>query len=77
MNDDPNLVPIWSDKEWEEVMIVWMKSRGWENDQNNETTLGFSFKEGDHHWIRDYEKSTRRFIQYDGNQKITLMVSKK
>jgi hypothetical protein len=68
-----NHILNWSHSEWEEAMIAWMKSRGWENDINDETTLGFSFTEsnGDK-WIRDYNKKSRSFIHYNGSRKITL-----
>lgn len=62
--------------EWEARVKSWMLEGGWEMDYDNETTLGFSFKEGDYHWMRDYNKKSRRFVQFDGNQRVNI-VSKK
>jgi signal-transduction protein with cAMP-binding, CBS, and nucleotidyltransferase domain len=62
--------------EWEKCIKEWMHNGGWECDRDDEKTLGFSFIEGDHHWIRDYCKKERRFVQFDGNQRVNLVVSK-
>jgi hypothetical protein len=64
------------DDVWKTYITEAMQSDGWTKDRDDQTTLGFSFVEGDHHWIRDYDKKTRRFIQFDGNQKINLKVTK-
>lgn len=65
-----------TDEEWENIIISWMVQGGWVNDRNDETTLGFSFLEHPHHWIRDYDKKERRFIQYDGNVRVNLVTKK-
>jgi len=53
-----------------------MNSRGWTCDRDDEKTLGFSLIEGDKHWIRDYNKKTRRFAQFNANHVVNLRVSK-
>lgn len=68
-----NHVLNWTQEEWEKTMIAWMTSRGWVNDRNDETTLGFSLRNKDEWWIRDYDKRSRTFIHYNGNQKINLV----
>jgi hypothetical protein len=66
----------WPQNIWEKTTIEWMQSRGWTHDRNDQDYFGFSFVEGEHHWIRDYNKKTRSFVQYDGNQKVNIRVSK-
>lgn len=65
-----------TDEEWEKEIILWMTNGGWVNDRNDEKTLGFSFMEPPHHWIRDYDKKERRFVQYDGNLRVNIVSSK-
>lgn len=65
-----------SDEMWTKYMIEYMESGGWKNDRNDDKTLGFSSIEGAHHWIRDYDKKDRRFVQYDGNLRLNLKVTK-
>jgi len=62
--------------QWEYDTIHKMTCLGWTFDNDNETTLGFSIHQGEFHWIRDYDKKTRGFIQYNGNQQVNLKVSK-
>ncbi len=59
--------------EWEEKIIKHMVESGWVNDRNDETIIGFSQVEAEHHWIRDYDKKTHRFVQFDGNRKVDLV----
>lgn len=60
-------------KEWEEKIIEMMVEKGkWVLDENSETHLRFSFKEGIHHWMKDYNKKDRSFVQFDGNIKINI-----
>lgn len=59
--------------EWEELIKKWMIDSGWQCDRDDETTIGFSFIEGERHWIRDYDKKKRRFVQFDGNQRVKLI----
>ncbi len=63
-------------EEWENSIIDWMTNGGWINDRDDETTLGFSFMEGEHHWIRDYDKKSKSFVHYDRNQTIELRIVK-
>ena len=63
-------------EDWKQKIIEYMTKGGWNLDRDNETTLGFQFPEGDALWIRDYDKKTRRFVQFNGNQKINLLVKK-
>ena len=63
--------------EWESTITQYMTNGGWTCDRNDEKTLGFSFIEGDHHWIRDYDKKERRFVQFDGNQRVNLVTNEK
>jgi len=65
-----------TDEEWQKAMIEYMTNGGWTCDRNDEKTLGFSFIEGESHWIRDYDKKERRFVQYDGNRRVNLVRSK-
>lgn len=63
-------------EKWREEVVSFMTQCGWKLDVDSEDTLGFSLKDGDHLWIRDYCKKMRRFCQYDGNQKINLVCTK-
>lgn len=58
------------DKEWQSILIDQLTSLGWKNDCNDDTTLGFSYVDpiGDK-WIRDYDKRSRVFVYYQGNQR--------
>lgn len=62
--------------EWESLTKHWMAKGGWDCDRDDEKTLGFSFIEGGHRWIRDYCKKERRFVQYDGNRRVNLAESR-
>lgn len=64
-------------QEWEDGIKKMMHKDGWRCDRDDETRLGFSYIEGEFHWIRDYCKKMRRFVQYNGNQKVNLKVTKK
>ncbi len=58
---------------WEDDLIKKMIDNGWKCDTNNELKLGFVFYEDEQHeWIRDYDKTSRRFIQFNGKQLINL-----
>ncbi len=62
--------------EWESLKTQ-MESCGWTCDIDTDEKLGFIMKvDDDHEWIRDYDKKTNRFVQFNGKQKINLMVSK-
>lgn len=64
-----------SDKEWEKDLIDSMQSGGWKCDVNTEEKLGFVFDEDEQHeWIREYNKKTRNFIQFNGRQIINIRV---
>ncbi len=65
-----------SQEEWEENITKWMERGGWKKDRDDETTLGFSYVEGEHHWIRDYDKKEKRFFQFDGNVRINIKITK-
>ena len=62
---------------WEASIKRLMLEGGWTMDRDNETTLGFTFREdnGDE-WIRDYDKKSRTFVHFNGSQKINLVQSK-
>ncbi len=60
---------------WEQGIKDLNFSLGWICDRDDETTLGFSDIQGECHWIKDYNKKTRSFVQYNGNQKVNLKVS--
>lgn len=62
-------------EEWEQKLIKYMTESGWINDKNDEQTLGFSRHQGEHHWIRDYDKRNHRFVQFDGNRRVNIRVS--
>ena len=62
---------------WEEETIKIMTCWGWTLDVNDDKRLGFTkYVDEDHEWIRDYDKSTRRFVQMNGRQKINLRVTR-
>ncbi len=61
-------------EEWEKYITEYMTNEGWTCDRNDENTLGFSFTQGKHTWIRDYDKKKRRFVQFDGNTVVNLKV---
>lgn len=64
-----------TDKECKDL-IERMEIEGWKCDKNDENTLGF-IKSVDENYegIRDYDKKTSRFVQFNGKQKINLRVS--
>jgi len=64
-----------TDEEWREHIIELMTKAEWQLDIEDENILGFFFIEGDKKWIRDYDKKTRRFVQFDANQKVNLQES--
>jgi hypothetical protein len=49
-----------------------MTGAGWKCDRNDESILGFKFPDGEKDWIRDYDKKSRRFVQFDGNRRVFL-----
>lgn len=61
--------------EWEEKIIKYMCENGWKLEQNTETLLGFGDIQGEFHWMRDYDKTTRKFVQYNGNKVVHIKVS--
>jgi len=63
-------------KTWEESVKNQMIESGWKCDRDDEENLGFHFIEDGFHWIRDYCKKTRTFVQYNGNQVINLISTK-
>lgn len=60
---------------WEQVKEK-MLAEGWTCDLDTEEKLYFSLIDGPHHWMRDYNKITKSFVQYDGNQKVNLKYNK-
>jgi 2-hydroxy-3-keto-5-methylthiopentenyl-1-phosphate phosphatase len=58
--------------EWEINLIEILGAEGWACDRDDETTLGF--KKGS--WIRDYNKETRRFVQFNGDQVVNIRCTK-
>ena len=58
--------------DWEKDIKDYMFFSGWTLDRDDETTLGFSQIDGEVLWIRDYNKKTRRFVQFNGNQEINI-----
>lgn len=69
----PQIAKQLTQEHWEQSIKIMMEQGNWVHDRDDETTLGFSAYEGEYHWIRDYDKKTRGFIQYNGNQKINLV----
>ncbi len=61
--------------QWEKEIKEYMTREGWTCDRDDQKTLGFSFVEGNSHWIRDYDKIERRFVQFDGNQRVNLKIT--
>lgn len=61
--------------EWEEKIIKFMNECGWKLEKNTETLLGFGFIQDEKHWMRDYDKKTRKFAQYNGNEVVNIKVS--
>ena len=59
--------------EWEDKIIKYMTESGWQLSRNDDKAIGFSFVEGEKHWIRDYDKKSHRFVHYDGNHTINLV----
>lgn len=61
--------------EQEAQLIKDMTADGWEVDKNTDTTIGFIYIKGknkDFEWIRDYNKSDCRFVQFNANQQVNL-----
>jgi len=63
-------------KDWESDLKEMMEATGWQCDRDDETHIGFSYHQGEFHWIRDYCKKRRRFVQYNGNQVVSLISTK-
>ena len=62
---------------WEEDVIQYMTSLGWTCDVNDDKRLGFILPvDENYEWIRDYNKETKRFVQFNGKQKVNLVVRK-
>lgn len=61
--------------EWQESCKRYMLEGGWTLDKDDEKTLGFYFDEPPAKWIRDYNKKTHRFVQFNANQKVNIKVS--
>lgn len=60
--------------EWMKAVTESMILSGWLLDRDDETTLGFSYKTRDGgHWVRDYDKKTRSFVQFDANHRVSLV----
>jgi hypothetical protein len=60
-----------------EKLIAHMESRGWKCDINTDEKLRFVFPGKEKkQWIRDYDKKTGRYIQFNGNQKVNLIFNK-
>lgn len=68
----PIRMAVLSQEEWESNIKTHMQEHGWSLDLDDEKAFQFSFIEGEFHWMRDYDKKTRRFVQFNGNQKINL-----
>ncbi len=60
-------------EEWENKIKKYMIDSGWNFEKDTETNLCFGFKENENHWMRDYDKKTHRFIQFNGNQIVNLV----
>lgn len=57
-------------------LISEMESQGWKCDVNTDDKLGFVFFEDENReWVRDYDKKTGRFVQFNAKQKINLVVN--
>lgn len=67
-----------TDKDWEKALIEHMTSHGWLNDRNDENYVGFTWPEvtETEQWMRDYNKKTRSFVNYNGKQKVNIKVIK-
>jgi len=64
-----------SQEDWENKIKNIMVADGWTFDRDDHTHIGFNYIQGKFHWIRDYCKKTRGFVQYNGNQKINIKVT--
>ena len=62
----------------EQALILWMQDNGWICDINTEDRLGFVHKDNnkDVEWIRDYNKKTWSYTQFNGKQIVNLRVTK-
>lgn len=62
---------------WKQEILNFMDQCGWKFDRDNETTLGFyKYDYNGDKWIKDFSKETRRFVQFNGDQKINLVFTK-
>jgi hypothetical protein len=59
-------------EEWEKTIIFYMTNGGWENDRNDSDTIGFTFKENDKTYIRDYDKKSRHYVHYNADQVVNI-----
>lgn len=56
------------------ALITSLEGRGWKCDINTDEKLGFIMPVDDNfEWIRDYDKSTGRFVHFNGKQKVNLV----
>ncbi len=62
-----------TEEEWKDELIPLLEKEGWVNDVDDEFKLGFSWKKGNEHYMRDYNKKTRSFVQFNANQIVTLV----
>ena len=57
-------------KAWEIYVKKHMENEGWTCDRDDEEALIFSLRRDENLLIRDFNKSERRFVQYDGKMKV-------
>lgn len=64
------------ERAWQDSIKKYMLSKDWILDRDDESTLGFYFDEPPAKWIRDYDKKTHRFVQFNANKKLNLIREK-
>lgn len=62
--------------DWENHIKKIMVKSGWICDIDNDEKLGFCFEKDGAKQIRDYDKKSHTFVQFDPDHKITLRVTR-
>ncbi len=63
---------------WKAQVLTFMEQCGWDFDRDDETTLGFyKYDSNGNKLFKYFSKETRRFVQFNGDQKVNILVTKK
>lgn len=71
-----SIVKGMNDHQWAASLKKTMIDHGWVLSYETEEKIRFDFKDHPHHWMKDYDKKTRSFVRFDGNQRVNILCSK-